>query len=89
MITKITSISTHSYKLFFRMIRTFMIHSLSNFQIYSTVLLTAVTILNITSPGLIYVIPGSFYFLPPSPFCPPRPIFDEVVQIFDQFQLDC
>ena len=41
--------------------KTFKIHSLSNFQIYNTVLLTVVTMLYITSPGLIHLITGCLY----------------------------
>ena len=43
--------------------RAFKIYSLGNFQIYSTVLLTIVTMLYITSPGHTYFITGSSYFL--------------------------
>ena len=45
-------------------------YSLSNFQVNNTVLLTMVTMLHITFPGLSYFITGSLYFLPnpnPSP----------------------
>ena len=44
---------------------TFKIYSLSNFQICNTVLLTLVTMLYVTSPGLIYLITGSLYLLTP------------------------
>ena len=40
MITKYTSVTRHSYKIFLVM-RTFKKYSLSNFQIYSTLLLTS------------------------------------------------
>ena len=45
------------------MIGTFKIYSLSNFQIYNIVLLTVFTLLYIPSPGLIYFITGSLYFV--------------------------
>ena len=40
--TSLTSITTYNYN-FFLVMRTFKIYSLSNFQIYNTVLLTTVT----------------------------------------------
>ena len=43
--------------------RTFKIYSLSNVQIYNTVLLTTVTLLYITSRRLVYLIAGSLYLL--------------------------
>ena len=43
--------------------RTFKIHSLSNCQMHAIVLLTIVTMQNITSPGLIYLITGNLYLL--------------------------
>ena len=52
--------------------RTFKIYSLSNFQIYNTVLLTIDTMLSLTSPGVVYFTAGSFVpFDPHLPFCPP------------------
>ena len=55
--------------------RTVNTYSLSNYQICSSVLLSTVSMLYITSPGLIYFITGSLYLL--SPFThfahPPRP----------------
>ena len=45
------------------MIRTFKICSLSNFQIYNKALLAIVTMLDVTTSGLIYLITGSLYFL--------------------------
>ena len=48
---------------FFLVMETFKIYFVSNFQIYNTVLLTIVTVLYITFPGLIYFIAGSLYFL--------------------------
>ena len=42
--------------MFFLVMRAFKIYSLSNFQIYNTVMLTAVTMLCITSPELIPLI---------------------------------
>ena len=41
--------------------RTYKIYSLSNFQIYSRVLLTVVTMPYITSPGPVYFITGGLY----------------------------
>ena len=63
-------------KIFFPVMKTFKIYSLINFQIYTTILLTIVTMLYITSPGPIYFITGSLYLLtifthftrPPHPF---------------------
>ena len=43
--------------------RTSKVYAISNFQIHSTVLLTVVTLLYITSPELIHLIPGSFCLL--------------------------
>ena len=48
---------------FFLMMTAFKIYSLSNFQIYNTVLLTIVTMLYITSSECIYLITGSLYLL--------------------------
>ena len=50
---------------FFFSLMAFKICSLSNFQIYNTVLLTTVTKLYIVSLSLIYFITGSFYLLTP------------------------
>ena len=55
---------------FFLVMRTFMISSLSDFQIPNTVLLTTVTMLFITSPWLSYFITGSLYLWVPSPISP-------------------
>ena len=66
MITTISLLNTHtslSYNCFFSCDEKLHIYSLSNFQIYSTVLLTIVTILYITSPGFIYLIVGNLYLL--------------------------
>lgn len=46
---------------FFSFMRTYKIYSLNNFQLYSTVLLTTGTTLYFTSPGLVYLIRGSWY----------------------------
>ena len=43
--------------------RAFKTYSLSNFQIPNAVLITLVTMLYITSPGLIYFITGYVYLL--------------------------
>ena len=56
-------IITHSYNFFWGRNRTFKIYSLSNFQIYNTVLLTIITMLCITVPGLLYLVTGSLYLL--------------------------
>ena len=48
---------------FFHLMRTLKIYFLSNFQIGDTVLLSIVTVLGITPPGLIYPITGSLYTL--------------------------
>lgn len=48
---KLTPTNSHSYKVFFLVMRTFKGYSLSSLQIYSTVLLTMVTMLYITSPS--------------------------------------
>lgn len=45
----------------------FKIYSLSDFQIYNTVLLTTVTMLYIPSPGLSHLRPEACTFWPPSP----------------------
>ena len=64
MITTVSlvNITSHSYNLFLLM-RTLKIYFLSNFQIYNIVLLTLVTMLCITPPGLICLITGSLYLL--------------------------
>ena len=43
------------------MVRTFKICSISNFQVYNTVLLTVVTMLYIRSPKLTHLITGTLY----------------------------
>ena len=48
---------------FFLVMRTFKIYSLSNFQLCNTISLTVVTMLYLTSPGLISFITRSLYFL--------------------------
>ena len=53
----------HTELLIFFIIKTSMIYSFSNFQIYNIVLLTIVTMLYITFPGLIYFINGGLYIL--------------------------
>lgn len=55
---KLMSIITHSYKIFFLVIRTFKVYCFSNFQICNTVFLTPVTMLYIISPLLIYFMTG-------------------------------
>lgn len=50
---QLSSIITHNYYFVFSCDKTFKIYSLSSFQIYNTGLLTIVTKLCITSPGLI------------------------------------
>ena len=55
MIITISLVNIHPLTQFtdlFLVMRTFKIYSLSNFQIYTTVLLTTVTMLYIVSPGL-------------------------------------
>ena len=42
-------------KIFFLVTTTFKIYSLSNFQVYNTLLLTIVTMLYVITPGLIYL----------------------------------
>lgn len=53
----------HTSLYFFLIMGNFNIYSLSNFQIKNTVLLTLVTMLFITSPELIYIVTGNWYFL--------------------------
>ena len=48
--------SPHTVIIFFLVMRSFKIYSLSNFQIYNKVSLTVVTMLYTTSPGDIYFI---------------------------------
>ena len=55
----------YSYTIFLLVMKAYKIYSLSNFQIYSSVLLTVVTLLYIASPGLIYSITGSVYLSTP------------------------
>lgn len=52
----------YNYHFFFIM-RTFKTHSLSNFQIYNTVLLNIITMLYISSSELIHLINGNLYSL--------------------------
>ena len=66
----LTSVTTHSYKIFFLMGRTFKLYSPSNI-----VLLTIVTMLYVTSPWRTYFISGSLYLLTlstifPTPYPP-------------------
>lgn len=49
-----TSITSRNYHPFF-MVRTFMIYSLSNWQVYNTVLLTVVTTVYVRSPERIHL----------------------------------
>ena len=55
--------ATRDALLSFFMMRTLKIYSLSSFQMYNTVLLTVVSMLYVTFPGLIYLITGSLYLL--------------------------
>lgn len=59
-----TSNTSHNYNIL-SVMRTFTskIYSLSNFQVYSVVLLTTITMLNIKSPELIHLTTGSLYSL--------------------------
>ena len=57
-----TSIMPHNYRFFF-VVRTFMISSLSNFQVYNTVSLAVVTMGYIRCPELIQLITGSLCHL--------------------------
>ena len=43
------------------LVRTFKIYSLSNFQVYNTLLLAIMTTLYMRSPGLTHIITGSLY----------------------------
>ena len=74
MITTIslTSINSHSYN-FFLAKSPFKIYSLSNFQIYNTVLLTIATMLYITSLELIYLKARSLYLFDYLHSFPPAP----------------
>lgn len=67
MIITISLVNIHhlTVTMFLLMMRIFKIYSLSNSQIYNTVLLTIVTMLYITPLGLICFITGSFYLLTP------------------------
>ena len=65
--------SPHTVTVFFLVVRTFKICSLSNFQICNRVLWTTVAVLYITSPGLIYFTPGSLLLWPPAPILPTVP----------------
>ena len=74
MITTISlvNICHHTVIIFFPVMRSFKIYSLSNFQICNMVLLIIVTMLYITSPRLIYN--WELYLLTPLyPFCYPLP----------------
>ena len=70
MITTISFINIYHHKISFFpfVVTTFAIYSLSNFQMYNTVLLAIISVLYITSPGP--VITGSLYFLTFSPYFP-------------------
>ena len=65
MIITISLVSIYYYILtiFFLVLKTLKYYSLSNFQIYNTVLLTIVTMLFTTSPELLYFRTGSLYLL--------------------------
>ena len=63
---------------------TFKIYSLSNFQIYTAVFLTIITVLYITSPALIHLIIGSLYPLTafthfPYPYPPPPHLWQPLI----------
>ena len=66
MITTVNLVNIHHHtyvNFFFLVMRGLKIYSLSNFQIYNIVLLTRVTLLYVTSPGLIYFITGTLYLV--------------------------
>ena len=68
---------------FFLVIRTFKVHSLSNFQIYNTVLLTIITMLHIIAPGLTYFTTGSLSLLTPiTHFIHPHALPLAVISLF-------
>ena len=80
-----TCIITHNYHFFF-VVRTFEIHSLSNFQVYNTLLLTVVTMLYLRSPELIPLITGSLYIWSPSPIFPCHlPLVTTILVCFYEF----
>ena len=67
------SITSHSYLFFSFVVRIFKNDSLSKFQVYNTVLLTIVSILDIITPELIHLITENLYPLTNiSPFSPPH-----------------
>lgn len=53
-----TFITSHNYY-FFVVVRTIKIQSPSNFEVHNTVYLPIITMLRITSPGLIYILVAS------------------------------
>ena len=66
------SILSHKYP-FFSVVKTFKLYSLSNFQVYGTVLLSMITMLYIRFSELVHLITGSLHFLTnisPSLRCP-------------------
>ena len=70
--TVITTINL--VNILFLVMKTFKMYSLSNFQIYNTVLLTIVAMLYVISPWLIYFITESLYiFIPLTHFTHPPP----------------
>ena len=52
----------HTDFCFFLVITTFKMYFLSNFQICRTMFLTTIPVLYITSPELIYLVTGHFFF---------------------------
>lgn len=78
-----TFITSHNY-FFVCVMRTFMIYSLNNFQVYNAVLLTMFTMLFIRSPELIHLVTGSSYSLTNvSPFLPsPSPWQPAIYSLF-------
>lgn len=57
-----TTTTSHSY-FYVCVVRTFKVYTLSNFQVYSTVLLTTVTMLYIWLPVVIHLIVVNFLIL--------------------------
>ena len=75
-----TSITSHNHHFFF-VVRTFMIQSLSSFEIYTTILLTIITVLCVRSPEPTRLLTAGFYpLINVSPIPLPQPYFKKTVR---------
>ena len=76
------SVNSHSYNFFVCVVRAFKIYSLSNFQVYNTVLLTIDTMLYTASLGCICLITRSLCILTVFTHSHPGPALPEATNLF-------